>query len=275
MGRMRSWLRTSSISAAGREFAALARQAALLPYDVGEPVIPDAARDGDDIVVLLHGLFASAGVLRPLRTAIGRYAAQRGASGAGRSAAAIHTAAMSYAPGPGVEALAERLAEVTATLPPGARLHLVGHSMGGVVCRFFAQEVGDPRVAQTISMASPFAGIRGLGLLRFGGARDLDPSSPLLRRVRLGTARSGLPHLSIIAGDDTLVTPPIAHALPGGEVRLMTGRGHNALLFDDEVAAIVARRILDRRIALTAPHVEAPAVDDVSPAAEGLPPSAE
>jgi triacylglycerol lipase len=243
---MRGLFRTPSVVATGREMAAFAKQAVLLRHDVAEPVIPAEARDDDDVVVLLHGLFASAGVLRPLRAAIAQHAAQDGArrrpsSGALRQ---VHTATMSYLPGPGVEVLAERLSSIAAALPSGVRLHLVGHSLGGIVCRFFAQEACDPRVVQTISMASPFGGLPRVGLLGFGGVRDLEPSSAVLRRVLLGTARSSVPHLSIVAGADTLLRSPIAHALPGGEVRVMAGCGHNALLFDDEVASLVARRVV-------------------------------
>lgn len=256
---MVKWLRAAAFAATGREVASFARQAVLLPYDTLAPVVPAGARDGDDVVIILHGLFASAGVLRPLRTAIERHAsasrAPRGSRSPGRPGSAraelpawsVHTATMSYAPGPGVEALSERLAALVSALPGGVRLHLVGHSMGGIVCRFYAQEVADPRIVQTISMASPFGGIPRAALLGFGGARDLDVSSPILRRVLLGTARSSIPHLSIIAGADTLVRSPIAHALPGGEVRVMEARGHNTLLFDPEVAALVARRIVERR----------------------------
>lgn len=226
--------RARSLANAGREMAAWARQAALLPRDVLEPALPEPCCDGDDIVVLLHGLFATAGVLRPLRRALDRHKH-------------IHTAAMTYAPGPGIEELALKLKALAGELAPGARLHLVGHSLGGVVARYYAQEIGDPRVAQTISMASPFAGIKRAPLLGFGGARDLDPQGELLRRIRLGAARDPqIPHLSIIAASDVIVPAPVSHALPGGEVAVMEGRGHNTLLFDAEVARIIERRVLSR-----------------------------
>jgi triacylglycerol lipase len=219
----------------GREVAAFARQAWLLRHDTGESVVPVLARDGDDVVVFMHGLFATAGVLRPLRSAIARYPG-------------IHSTALSYAPGPGVVVLAERLAALIDSLPRGARAHLVGHSLGGIVMRYFAQEMGDPRVVQTISMASPFAGVPRARLLGFGGAKDLDESSPLLRQIVLGAERaSHVPHLSIIAGADTLVRSPTVHALPFGDVVVLHDCGHNALLFDDDVVKIVAARVLDRR----------------------------
>ncbi len=230
---------------AGREAMAFARQAWLLRHDTRGAAAPSAVDHGDDVVVFLHGLFASAGVLRPLRAAVTRH---RG----------VHTAALSYPPGPGIEELSERLRALLDTLPSAARVHLVGHSLGGLVVRHFVQERGDARVVQTISLATPFAGIPRASWLGLACARDLEHQSPLLRRLRLRCASSPVPHLSIVAGADSLVKSPVAHALPGGEVIVMQGRGHNTLLFDDEVARIVEGRVLSRR----------------SPASAGAPPVA-
>lgn len=228
---MRERLALGSVAAVGREALAFARQAWLLRHDTAVPVTPRAARPGDDVVVFLHGLFATAGVLRPLRAAVAR---NKG----------VHAAALTYMPGPGVEELAARLAEVTREIPEGTRIHLVGHSLGGIVARHFAQEAGDARIVQTISMASPFAGVPRARWLGFDGARDLEPNSPLLRRILLRSAEVEIPHLSIIAGSDLMVKSPISHALPAGAVVVMRGRGHNTLLFDEEVARIIEERVL-------------------------------
>ncbi len=219
---------------AGREAMAFARQAWLLRHDLLAPVVPANVGQDDDVVVFLHGLFASAGVLRPMRAQIMRHVG-------------MHAAALSYAPGPGVDAIASRLAVLLQDLPATSRIHLVGHSLGGIVARHFALEAVDARVVQTISLASPFAGVPRAAWLGFEGARDLDPDSPLLRSLRLRSGAHAVPHLSIIAGADSLVKSPIAHALPGGDVTVMKDRGHNTLLFDEEVARVVERRILDRR----------------------------
>jgi pimeloyl-ACP methyl ester carboxylesterase len=219
---------------AGMEALAMARQATLLHLDTARPVVPEGVRDGDDVVVLLHGLFATAGVLRPLRQAIGRLRD-------------VHTATFTYAPGPDVASLSGELAALTAALPAGARLHLVGHSLGGVVARAYAHDHGDARVVQTISLAAPFAGVPGAGALAFGAARDLDPDSPLLRRLRIEASSTPIPHLSILAGGDTVVRPPLVHALPGGDVVVLEERGHNTLLFDDEAARLVKERIAAAR----------------------------
>ncbi len=216
---------------AAREALAFARQGLLLRHDTAEPVLPQGITADDDVVVFLHGLFATAGVLRPLRAAIGRNG--------------FHTAALTYFPGPGVAAIAERLRALVAPVPQGARIHLVGHSLGGIVARYFALEAADARVVQTISLATPFGGVAGAAWLGVDTGRDLRPGSAVLRRILLHPEAGRLPHLSIVAGADNVA--PIAHALPGGDVLVMEGRGHNTLLFDREVARAVEERVLERR----------------------------
>lgn len=221
-----------TLGTAAREVAAFFHQGLLIHHDTAEPVVPADVAPGDDVVVFLHGLFATAGVLRPLRAAVARHPS-------------LHTGALTYFPGPGVEAIAAKLGELCAAVPAHARLHLVGHSLGGVVSRWFALESRDPRVVQTISLATPFAGVPRAAWLGIHSTRDLDTTSPILRRIRLHPGSASIPHLSIIGGADGLVD--VAHALPGGDVLVRDARGHNALLFDEEVARAVALRVLARR----------------------------
>lgn len=211
----------------GREALAFARQAALLHRDL-PPTAPAAIDPGDDIVVLLHGLFATAGVLRPLRQRIER---DTGA----------HTASFSYAPGPGVDAIARRLAVLVNALPGDARIHLVGHSMGGVVARWFVHELGgDARVVQTISLGSPFQGTRRAKLLPGASGRDIVPGSPVLRRLASAPSPA-VPHLSITALNDSVVTEEAV--FHHGERLTIDHCGHNGLLFDRRVADVVVARV--------------------------------
>src|SRR5687768_11671051 len=128
-----------ALVAAGREARAFARLAALLLLD-HRPVVPASLHSGDDVIVLIHGLFATAGVLRPMRQRI-------------EQVCGAHTATFTYAPGPGVAAIAASLGRLLSALPPDVRVHLVGHSLGGLVARWYVQRIAaDRRIVQTIAI---------------------------------------------------------------------------------------------------------------------------
>ncbi len=226
-------LRASRVSYV--EARAFARQAVLLRHDIERPVVPDDVGPDDEVAVVLHGLFATAGVLRPLRECLER--------GAG-----VKTATLSYAPHRGVREVAGRVRELLARLPDSTRVHLVGHSMGGIVSRFVAVTADDPRIAQTVALASPFGGVRGASLLSVDVARDMEPESEVLRTIRTSARGRSIPHLSILAGADALFSSPIVHALPDGDVVVLPDRGHNALLFDEECLRMVTMRVRTMRM---------------------------
>jgi Palmitoyl protein thioesterase len=221
----------SRLRAAGREALAFARQATLLHRDV-TLTYPRLAEPGQDVVVLLHGLFATAGVLRPLRRAI-------------EQEALAHTASLSYAPGRGVASIAETLAELIDRLPSGVRVHLVGHSMGGLVARWYVQELGpDPRVVQTISLAAPFLGTERAWLMPAAAGRDIRPDSAVLARLREAEV-SRIPHLSVLAEVDNVVTSEARFHL--GESVVIRACGHNGLLYHPETASVVVERVRTAR----------------------------
>jgi len=236
----------------GRELLAFAKQASLLHKDVARPVVPRDLKTGADVVVVLHGLFATAGVMRPMRRKLDRHPC-------------VETASLTYPPGPGIEVLASRLGSLLETLPADVRIHLVGHSAGGIVVRYYAQHVAPPgRVVQTISMASPFAGVRPAGLARWFSpaatvVRDLAPQSAILRELRLQSTDSDIPHLSILAENDTVIGRPTSHALVGGDVVLVRACGHNAVLYHPEATAAVEARIVK------APRDDRAPVEDQAP----------
>jgi triacylglycerol esterase/lipase EstA (alpha/beta hydrolase family) len=205
------------------------RQAYLWPRDL-TPVFPSCESD-DDVVVLIHGFFASAGAMRPMRVRLERDGAR--------------VATFTHAPGQGVRAIARRLARLVHAIPHGARVHIVGHSLGGIVARWYVQELGGyARVAQTISLASPFGGVPLAKKLPYLVGADLHASSATLERIRTGPNGSRVAHTSIIAGEDHLILPLRSGAFHHGEVLVMAGRSHNSLLFDDEVAQLIVERVL-------------------------------
>ena len=206
----------------GVERLALLREVALVPRDLAD-VVPRAL-PGEDVVVLVHGFFASAGVFRPLRARLERETGAR-------------VATFTHAPGVGIRRIARRLARLVEKFPSGTRITVVGHSLGGIVARWYVQEMGGhERVARTVSLASPFGGIDVPPLLV--GA-DLHEQSELLRRLRERAHVCGVPHTSSGGEEDTVVVGVETASLGFGEVVVLPGRGHNALLFCDRVAGLV------------------------------------
>jgi pimeloyl-ACP methyl ester carboxylesterase len=220
----------------GTERLAFFRQVALVPCDLG-PLVPEMS-PGDDVVVLVHGFMASAGVFRPLRARLEREAG-------------VRVATFTHAPGAGVRRIARQLARLVDTLPRGGRMTIAGHSLGGVVARWFVQEMGgDARVAQTISLASPFHGVAVPPMLV--GA-DVHERSDLLHRLRERAPACRVPHTSIVAGSDTIVAGTRTASLGVGDVVVLPNRGHNALLFDSEAADHVIDRVKQRGMRIPPP----------------------
>lgn len=212
------------------ETIATLREVVLMPRDLGA-VLPRTESVADDIVVLVHGIFASAGVFRPMKRLI---VAQTRAE----------VASFSHAPGAGVDRIARGLARLVERLPYGRRIHLVGHSLGGVVARWYVQELGGhARIAQTISLGSPFGGTTRAHPFPILVGRDLGRTSPVLRRLRARAHEHDVPHTSLVAGDDAVIVPSESAAFPRGDVFVLPGRGHNSLLFDPESIATVTDRV--------------------------------
>lgn len=213
----------------GTETVSSLREVVLMARDLA-PVVPEV-RPGEDVVVLLHGFLATAGVFRPMKARLERELGARVAS-------------FTHAPGVGVKRIAKQLAKVVERFPHGARVHLVGHSLGGVVARWFVQELeGHRRVAQTISLGSPFGGAAIAHRVRVLVGADLHASSALLARLRSRAHVGAVPHTSVVGGDDKMVVGVKTATLPRSDVVVLPGRGHNTLLYDEAVINLVIDRV--------------------------------
>lgn len=214
-----------SLQASMGEALALVRQAGLLPRDVLS-VMPIGIRSGDHVVVFIHGFMASAGVLRPLRDRV-------------EAELSVRTAALSYAPGVGVERLKKRLSVWLDVIPEDAHITFVGHSMGGIVARCYALTSGDRRVRGNVSLASPFGGVAGA---RRVGLEDLEPGAQVLRSIR-AQERPDLPHAAIYAAHDNMVGDPQAHITPDMNASIVEHVGHNGLLYSRAAAELVVAHL--------------------------------
>ena len=231
---MRSW--TDSLPAPRfphvTETIATLREVVLMPRDLFE-IVPEA-KHGEDVVVLIHGFMASAGVFRPMKKRL-------------EDEAFAHVASFTHPPLASVPSIAKSLARVIDRIADGARIHLVGHSLGGLVARWYVQELGGhERVVQTISLASPFSGTKHADVLPILIGAALRTESHILRRLRARAHEFETPHTSIVAEEDAVVVPAANAIFPKGDVVTLPGRGHNTLLYDDTSLRTVIQRIRTR-----------------------------
>jgi pimeloyl-ACP methyl ester carboxylesterase len=207
------------------EARAIARQGLLLTRAVLRREAPAA---GPRVAVFIHGFMAGPAVFDPMRAHVER-------------ATSLPTIAFGYPPVGRFEAIAKRLSEfIDRTAPADAALVLVGHSLGGLLARWYLQELaGHRRVERLVMLATPHAGTQSA--LLAPRAFALHPGSAIIRRLSARReAHAGIPHVSIVAGRDRLCIPPSSAAgLPGATVVWIDDLGHNEMLFDPRVLAAV------------------------------------
>lgn len=152
--------------------------------------------------------------------------------------------AMSYSSfGTSVEQLAEQLEAEVVSLQSetGAdKVHLVGHSLGGVV---IAQAFADGRLSgqvdKVVTIAAPFGGSPWARLLPLGGVVGaLREGSPLLRRLAVAPAPEGVQWLAFTAALDIIV--PGRRAMPAhaeAQTVAVDDVGHLGLLLSRQVVS--------------------------------------
>jgi triacylglycerol esterase/lipase EstA (alpha/beta hydrolase family) len=129
---------------------------------------------------------------------------------------------------------------------PGARAILVGHSLGGLVCRAAA---GDPRfagrMAALVTLGTPQHGSE-LARLGLGGmARGLIPGRTIAQHGIPATVEAApdpdCPRLALLSPVDDFVFPAscLRTGRPGWDERMVKPMSHVFMLYSREVAALV------------------------------------
>lgn len=197
-----------------------------------------SARPCDDAVVLVHGLLATAGAFSPVVRHL-------------RDVLSLDVRTFTFVPGASLDRIADAIDDAVREHREACRVHLVGHSLGGLAIRWYVQErAHDPRVAQTISIASPF---RGVGLADAFPERLRAMAFPVVRQLdRILDAAPGhlarVPHMSIVAEKDQIVKPITNGILPGAPSYVLHDTGHNGALFHRKLFDVVTHEIARRRI---------------------------
>ncbi len=186
----------------------------------------------EDAVVLVHGLMATAGAFSPLVRTL-------------HNELGIDVHSFTYVPGSSLDDIADRIHTLVARLDEPRRIHLIGHSLGGLAARWYVQErVHDRRVVQTISIASPFQGLEVAEYIPEVIRSFVFPPKAQLDRLVQEAARHlpRVPHLSVMAEKDQIF--PGHHAmLPGAPSYVLHDTGHNGTLFHGRLHDVLAKEI--------------------------------
>ena len=214
-----------------REFAVLLLTLLLRPCGWLPPRITpgDATKPP---VLLLHGLFQNRSCLLFLQRRLRR--------------AGYRTMSINTPPWHDLATLTARVVIAVEQLraATGAdRVHLVGHSMGGILVRSYLQAHGPAKVAGCVTLGSPHTGsqLAIFAVSKLG--RALLPGSPLLAQLNAAPLPTGLELTAIYSRDDNIIVP-VKNARLEGAVNLeVSGTGHTAMLFSGEVARVVVESL--------------------------------
>ncbi|MGY1837945.1 MULTISPECIES: esterase/lipase family protein [unclassified Modestobacter] len=191
-------------------------------------------------VVLVHGLVDNRSVFAVMRRSLRR----RGFAQVG---------SWNYSPlvrdvAAAAEALGQHVERVCSETGHD-RVHVVGHSLGGLVARYLVQRLGgDARVESLVTLGTPHGGSRWARALPTPLIRQLRPGSPLLQELARPAPGCRTPVTAVYSDLDQVVVPSAAGRCehPDLQVRnvLVRGVGHMSLPIHrgvvDEVAATLA-----------------------------------
>ena len=144
------------------------------------------------------------------------------------------------------------------------RIHLVGHSMGGLVVRYYAQRLGgDERVHTVVTLGAPHGGTQPARLVPHPVARQLRPGSDVIRELAEPAPGCRTRFVAFWSDFDEMIVPHASARIEHPDLRvrnvLVQGVGHISLPIDGRVV---------REICATLAHLD----HDGSTLAEGVPP---
>ena len=188
-------------------------------------------------IVLVHGLVDNRSVFTLLRRALLR-------RGFGR------VITLNYSPFTNdVQSAAARLEDLverTCAETGYERVHVVGHSLGGVVARWYVQRRGgDARVHTLCTLGSPHSGTAAAHLLPTRLARQLRPGSQLLGELAAPAPGCRTRFVAYWSDLDQLMFPKTAARVEHPDLRvrnvLRRGVGHTSLPIDGQVVHEIAQ----------------------------------
>ena len=246
---VRTAYRATTLRGAGTELAWITAHLALYPLGIGAakarrvhreesgrftladlPPVQRGLLIGDVVaagtpILLVHGLIDNRSIFTVLRRALLR-------RGFGR------VISLNYSPfTQDVRTVAARLAalvEKTCEETGYEKVHVIGHSLGGVVARYYVQRLGgDARVHTLCTLGSPHAGTYAARLWPQGVVRQLRPGSDLMQELAEPAPGCRTRFVAFWSDMDQLIVPQRAAAIDHADLTVrnvaLHGIGHMSL----------------------------------------------
>lgn len=147
------------------------------------------------------------------------------------------------------DAFADRVEEVL-LLARREKVHIIGHSLGGLIARYYVQALGgDQRVSKCVTMGTPHFGTRAAYLSALPSARQMRPGSDFLQTLDALPVPPRVRWYSFYSRRDVLVFPYQNALLPEERFNAinfnMDDQGHLSFLLSPDVIDAVAEYLRD------------------------------
>lgn len=160
-----------------------------------------------------------------------------------------HTVGFNYRTAYGdIRVAAEELRDVierTCQATGSDRVVLIGHSMGGLVCRaYLKHHEGLRRVASVVTLGTPHQGSKLCALSLDPMAQDMRPESAFLEELATDDPIPGAADFTAIYSSFDHLVVPAAHAYYAGVGNILVeGVGHNGLLWSSRVYELIRENL--------------------------------
>ncbi|MFG2226879.1 esterase/lipase family protein [Streptomyces sp. NPDC048644] len=227
-----------SLRSALTELLVLAGHLALYPTGITQeqptPSTPAPTAPAPPPVLLLHGFIDNRSVFVLLRRSLRRQGLR-------------HVEALNYSPltcdlRKAAELLGRHVAELCArTGQP--RVDIVGHSLGGLIARYYVQRLGGAaRVRTVVTLGTPHSGTRVAPLLSAHPlVRQLRPDSTVISELALPAPNCPTHFVAFWSDQDQIMVPPATARIDHPDLIAhnvqISGVGHLALPVNASVAA--------------------------------------
>lgn len=217
----------------GKEIFAMLAAGVMMPFGFHQPRTKTERKKEQRTVVMIHGLGGNHSNLLPLASYL---RLQRNAA---------RVLSFNYSASQGIAGAAIALQQYLREHVRGGRIDFVCHSLGGVVARYYLQELGGARrVDHCVTLGTPHRGTYNAYWLPTRVGRELRPDSAVmqqLERTRANAAR--VKFASVVAGSDTIVVPRVF--ADHEQVTHFDDLGHVGLLLSPRVWRTVSEALAE------------------------------